>query len=77
MKSMTVTQFKAHALQVISEVSSSQESLVVTKRGKPVVAVVPYRELEAEAVPGRLAHMFVNEEDIVSPLGAEMWGAAR
>ncbi len=76
MKSMTVTEFKAQALKAISEVSDSREKLVVTKRGTPVVQVVPYCVELADAVPGKLSHMFDFEEDIVSPLGAEMWNSA-
>ena len=76
MKTMTVTHFKAHALRAIAEVSGSRESLVVTKRGRAVVEVVPYREQAAEAKPGKLADLFVFEDDIVSPLGADLWEAA-
>jgi prevent-host-death family protein len=77
MKTMTVTEFKAHALSSISNVCESQEPLVVTKRGHPIVEVVPYRETEAKAVPGKLAHMLAFENDIVTPLGAGSWEAAR
>ena len=77
MKTMTITRFKAQALKAIAEVAESHETLVVTKRGAPVVQVVPYCEDETEAAPGKLSHMFDFEEDIVSPLGDEMWSAAR
>jgi prevent-host-death family protein len=76
-KTMTITHFKAHALRAISDVSGSQEPLVVTKRGRPVVEVVPYRAPAAEALPGKLADMLVFEGDIVSPLGARLWEAAQ
>jgi prevent-host-death family protein len=75
MKTMTVTEFKARALKAIAEVSDSREPIVVTKRGKPVVQVVPYCDNLEEAAPGKLSHMFDFEEDIVSPLGAEMWNS--
>ena len=77
MKTMTVTEFKSHALKAIAEVSNSREALVVTKRGAPVVQVVPYCGEVVESVPGKLTHMFEFEEDIVSPLGAEMWNSAQ
>ncbi len=76
MKSMTVTEFKAQALKAIAEVSDSREKLVVTKWGAPVVQVVPYSVDVTDAKPGKLSHMFDFEEDIVSPLGAEMWSSA-
>jgi len=77
MKTMTVSQFKAHALQVIAEIAASHEPMVVTKRGKAIVEVVPFREPTDKAMPGQLAHLYVGEEDIVTPLGADMWDAAR
>ena len=77
MKTMTVTEFKAHALKAISDVATSYESLILTKRGKPIVEVVPIQDNPDVAEPGRLAHMFVSEQDIVSPLGAEIWDAAQ
>ena len=75
MKTMTVTEFKSQALKAIAEVSDSRETLVVTKRGAPVVQVVAYSGDVLESAPGRLKHMFDFEEDIVSPLGAEMWSS--
>lgn len=77
MKTMTITQFKAHALRAIAAVSETMEPLVVTKRGKPIVRVVPFTEAEIDAVPGRLAHMISHEEDIVTPLGPDIWEATR
>jgi len=41
---MSVTDFKAHALNIISEVSHTREPVVLTKRGMPVVELVPYTE---------------------------------
>lgn len=77
MNTMTITYFKAHALRAIADVSGSREPLVVTKRGRPVVEVVPYREFAVDAKPGRLAHLLDFEDDIVSPLGAGLWEAAQ
>ena len=76
MKSMAVSQFKAHALRVLDEIARSGESVLITKRGKPLARVVPPTE-EGKGKPGKLAHTLVFEDDIVSPLGADMWEAAR
>jgi len=43
MKTMAISKFKAHALKVLNEVAKSQETIVITKRGKPLAQVVPYR----------------------------------
>ncbi len=77
MTTLTISTFKAHALEVVGKVASSHESIVITKRGKPIARVVPYQEADAKPVPGRLASALVFEKDIVSPLGVEAWEAAR
>lgn len=74
MKSMAVSQFKARALRVLDEIARSGESMLITKRGKPLARVVPFAD---RSKPGKLAHTLVFEEDIVSPLGEELWEAAR
>jgi prevent-host-death family protein len=42
-KEITATQFKARCLRLLDEVAESGETLVVTKRGRPVVRVEPTR----------------------------------
>jgi len=41
MKTISVTEFKAHCLELVNEVSRTGESVVLTKRGKPTAMVVP------------------------------------
>ncbi len=77
MKAMAVSAFKMHALRAVDRVAKTRESLVVTKRGKALVRVVPYQPLASAPVPGKLADALVFEKDIVSPLGAKLWEAAR
>jgi len=77
MKTMAISQFKARALKVLSEVAESQEPVVITRRGKPLAQVVPYRKSETKPKPGKLADSFVFEKDIVSPLGEAMWEACQ
>jgi prevent-host-death family protein len=40
-KEITATQFKARCLRLLDEVAETGETLVVTKRGRPVVRVEP------------------------------------
>lgn len=75
MKTMPVTDFKAHALKILGEVAETREPVVVTKRGKPLAEIVPFAE--KRAVPGRLAKALVFERDIVSPLGEDDWNVCR
>jgi len=77
MTSMAISEFKAHALEVIGRVSRSKTSVVITNRGKPVAQVVPYQPSVATLTPGRLAAALVFEKDLVTPLGEELWEASR
>ena len=75
MKSMQVTEFKAHALQVLGQVAKTREPVLITKRGIPLVEVIPYSGKKPSA--GRLSDALVFEKDIVSPLGEDLWDACR
>jgi prevent-host-death family protein len=77
MKTMAISEFKTHALKVLNEVAKSQETILITKRGRPLVQVVPHRKSEMKPIPGKLADAFVFEKDIITPLGAEMWEACQ
>jgi prevent-host-death family protein len=41
MKTMPAGQFKARCLKVMDDVHSTRESVVITKRGRPVAKLVP------------------------------------
>lgn len=43
-RTIAASQFKAKCLALLDEVAETKETLVVTKRGKPVVQVVPVEE---------------------------------
>ena len=45
-RQVSKSEFKAKALEFFRQVEASGESLIVTDRGKPVVEVRPYREIE-------------------------------
>jgi prevent-host-death family protein len=75
MKTMAITDFKMHALQVLGEVAETREPVVVTKRGKPLAEIIPFAEKKPSL--GKLAETLVFEDDIVSPLGEEIWNACR
>jgi prevent-host-death family protein len=77
MKTMAISKFKAYALKILDQVAKSQESIVITKRGKPLAEVVPFRKSDNIPVPGKLADTLVFEKDIVSPLGEDMWDACK
>ena len=77
MKTMGISEFKTHALKVLNEVAKSQETIIITKRGKPIAQIVPHRKSEMKPIPGKLADAFVFEKDIITPLGEGLWETCR
>jgi len=70
MKKIAAGEFKARCLTLMEDVRSTREPLVVTKRGKPVVKLVPV-EKEKDQFFGRLKGMFRVVGDIESPIPDE------
>ena len=77
METMGISQFKAHALKILDQVAKSREGIIITKRGKPLAQIIPYRSPDMNPKPGKLANYLVFEKDIVSPLGEEIWDACK
>lgn len=77
MKTMAISEFKSHCLQVLGRVTRTKETIIVTKRGKPLVEVVPFRHSDELPAPGKLSAALVFEKDIVSPLGESIWSACK
>jgi prevent-host-death family protein len=76
MREYSISQFKAHALAILKAVDETGESVLVTKRGRPVARVVPCAADVSLVRPGHLRGSVIAETDIVSPLGAEQWETA-
>jgi prevent-host-death family protein len=51
MRFITVTELKQRATQVVSEIKSTREEVVVTKNGKPVVLMRIVEEKEFALTP--------------------------
>ena len=74
MKKMAAGEFKVHCLKVMDKVQSKRESVLITKRGKPVAKLVPV-EKEADDIFGFFKGKGTITGDIVSPvLTPEEWG---
>lgn len=73
MKTMTISEFKTHCPQVFARVARTKETIIVTKRGKPLVEVIPFRHDDESPTPGKLSETLMFETDIVSPLGKSIW----
>ena len=67
MKQMRASAFKARCLAVMNDVQATGEPVIVTKRGKPVVKVVPIKP-EKDDIFGFMAGKFTIVGDIESPV---------
>ena len=68
--------FKAQCLRLMEDVQKRRQTVVITKRGKPVAKLVPPDEEPARGIFGFLQGQARIVGDIVSPLDAE-WQADR
>ena len=75
MSEMGAADFKAHCLQVMETVRRTRRTVTITKRGVPVVKLVP-ADPPGNFVLGALAGTFKSVGDLVSsPLSDEEWKA--
>lgn len=72
MVSIGAGEFKTKCLQLLDEVESTREPIVVTKFGKPVAKLVPMPP--TVELRGALKGTVLYEGDIISPLDVE-WEA--
>lgn len=67
-------EFKAKCLKLMDEVASTHEPLVITKRGIPVVMMVPVVPEKAPPLFGYMAGTAAVRGDIIAPIDVE-WEA--
>jgi prevent-host-death family protein len=74
MKKMAAGSFKTNCLAVMDEVQAKHETVVITKRGKPVAKLVPVKT-ETDEIYDFLAGKGTVAGDVVSPaLSPKEWG---
>jgi prevent-host-death family protein len=74
MKKMAAGEFKSRCLAVMDEVHLKRETVLITKRGKPVAKLVP-ADKDKDDIYGFFAGKGTIDGDIVSPaLSSEEWG---
>ncbi|MBS0616585.1 MAG: type II toxin-antitoxin system prevent-host-death family antitoxin [Spirochaetes bacterium] len=66
--------FKAQCLELMDRVNVTHEEIIVTKRGKPVVKILPASEKAAQSLFGYMKNSVTEVSDIVSPIDVE-WDA--
>lgn len=69
------SEFKAKCLAVLDEVERTRQSVVITKRGKPVAELVPHVSKKKELWGLLKGELFI-EGDIISPIDVE-WEAEK
>ncbi len=70
-KAIPAGEFKAKCLSLMDEVERTGESLVITKRGRPVARLIPASPT-SQSVFGSMRGTATIKGDIISPL-AEPW----
>ncbi len=74
MKKMAAGSFKIHCLAVMDEVQAKRETVVITKRGKPVVKLIP-ADKDSSDIYNFLAGKGAITGDVISPaISREDWG---
>lgn len=67
MKTMAASEFKARCLKVMDDVRDKRETVLITKKGRPVARVVPVGDPPAD-IFGCLAGVVEITGDIESPV---------
>ena len=70
MKTMKASEFKAKCLQAVDEVAETGEGVVITKKAKPVVELVPARKRPQELF-GSMKGSIKILGDIIEPIDVE------
>ncbi len=76
MKTISISFFKSHALQIIANIAKNKEHIIITKRGVALAEVVPFVSSNPVSAPGKLAHTFISAKDIINPIGDADWEAS-
>ncbi|MGK2953044.1 MAG: type II toxin-antitoxin system Phd/YefM family antitoxin [Thiobacillus sp.] len=71
---INAAEFKAKCLKLIDEVAATQEPLIISKRGKPLVKLVPIENEVPASMFGYMKGTVTLHGSIVAPLG-EAWSA--
>jgi prevent-host-death family protein len=73
MRSIAASRFKAQCLKLLDEVAETGETIVVTKRGKPVARIEPVEE--PPSLKGSVTFL-VSDEELMEPI-LEPWDVER
>jgi prevent-host-death family protein len=71
MRTIPAGRFKAQCLRLLDDVAETGETIVVTKRGKPVARIEPVDE--PPSLKGSIVYL-VSDEELIAPID-EVWNA--
>jgi prevent-host-death family protein len=71
---INAAEFKAKCLKLIDEVAATHEPLIISKRGKPLVKLVPIENDVPASLFGYMKGTVTIRGDIIAPLD-EVWSA--
>ncbi len=77
MQQIGVSEFKAHALEIMNRVAETKEPVQITKRGAPLIFLTPAQVEDDKSIPGQLVGTVKICGDIVAPLGEDVWEACK
>lgn len=73
-QTVSKSQFKAHALELLRMVEKQNQSLIITHGGKPVVKVISYKEVtKPEDVLKSLRGSVLRYDNPTEPVGSDDW----
>jgi prevent-host-death family protein len=73
MRTIPAARFKAQCLKLLDEVADTGETIVVTKRGKPVARLEPIEQ--PRSLVGSVTFL-VSDEELIAPI-LEPWDVER
>jgi len=71
MQTMTASEFKAKCLHLMDLVNQTNDEIIITKNGKPVSRLVPYRK-QVDTLFGLHKNLIKSQDDLVDGTG-EIW----
>ena len=74
MQTIKASEFKAKCLHLMDEVNQTGEEIVITKNGKPVSILKPYRTVP-KTIFGIHSGKIKSKDDLIAPLDID-WDAA-
>jgi prevent-host-death family protein len=73
-KLITISEFKTHCLEILNQIYNSHETLIITKRTKPIAKVVPAEDESQVSIFGLLKESAKIKSDLIRPIG-DKWSA--